>query len=143
MRYSDLDTYVTAGLTSLGYDPALASFPVLSPGPATSTELNKLSTDRIIFMALGGGPGLTSENLFDRLFITSRVIGRQADYEDAEALAWALDGLFVKIDSNAVIGTSRVLSVIRSGGGPVLLEKDAATRYHFTCTYVAEASSRL
>lgn len=139
MRFSDLETYVAAGYQAAGYDPTSTAFPVISPGPSTVAELQKLSPDRIVFLTLGGGPGLTSEELFDRLFITCRVIGRQEDFTDAETLAWQLDDMFVKIDHNGMIGTAKVLYVVRSGGGPVLLEKDAAGRYHFTCTYVTEA----
>lgn len=146
MRFADLNTYVTAELTALGVygDPDTdPTFPVINPGPPTVPELAKLATDRIIFLSLGSGPGLTSELLFDRIFITARVIGRQDDYTDAETLAWDLDGMFTKIDSNAIVGTARVLYVTRTGGAPVLLEKDSASRYHFTCTYLTETESGL
>lgn len=145
MNFSDVETFVHDGYVALGYDANSATFPVLDPGPATDANLQKLSPGRVIFLTLGGGAGVTSEDLFDRPFITCRVIGDQGDYADAETLAQQLDHMFLAVNqvANRQIGTARVLYVARAGGGPVLLEKDSADRYHFTVTYITETGTGL
>lgn len=142
MRYADLRDFVAAGLEDLDYDPLDPSFPVLSPGPPT-LDLLKLAPGRQMFLGLGGGPGLTSEELFDRIFISTRVIGQQNDYDDAENLAKQLDTMLLRIDSNGKIGEAPVLYVVRAGGSPTLLERDTSARYHFTCTYITETQTGL
>lgn len=149
MRFSDVQTFVQAGYQAAGYgDPATdAEFPVINPGPPTVNDLLKLAVDRIVFLSVGGGAGLTTEDVFDRPFIGARTVGNQDDYTDAEKLAWDLDTMLLSLNGAAPnarrMGTSRVLYVARAGGAPVLLEKDTAQRYHFTCTYIVETSSGL
>ena len=145
MRYSDVESFAHDGFVALGYDDTTYGFPVLDPGPATDANLQKLSFDRAVFLTIGNGAGLTSEDLFDRLFITTRVVGQQNDYADAEQLAWQLDTMLLSVNAKPVrmIGTARVLYVARTGGGPVVLEKDSADRYHFTCTYITETGTGL
>lgn len=143
MRYADIEAFVTAGYEALEYDQSDPSFPVIDPGPPTNTENLKLSSDRIVFLGLGGGPGLASEELTDRIFISAHVIGQQNDYADAENLAWQLDTMLLQVCSNSVIGNATALYITRTGGSPTLLEKDAAERFHFTCSYLVETGTGL
>lgn len=139
MKFSDVETFVNAGLTTKGYAP----LPMLLPGPATNTDLQGTSPDAMVFLGLGGGPGLDTEHLFDGTFVHVRVIGTQNDYGYAEALAADVDAIFLALDRNGQIGTTGALFVTRTGGPPSLAEKDTADRYHFICDYVAEVQSGL
>ena len=139
MRYSDLEAFVTAGLTAKGYGtdghPAM---PLLNPGPWAMTQLYELTPNAMVFLQLGNGAGLTLEHAFDRPFITVRAIGPQNDFATAETLAYDLDNLLLAVGSNAQVGTARVLYITRSGGGPALIDLDTANRYHFQTTYITE-----
>lgn len=145
MKFSDLSTFVTAGFVALGYTPASmdGSFPLLDPGPPSMPSLLRLAPGRMVFLTLGGGAGLTTELLYDRIFISARVIGRQNDFADAEQLAAQLDKMFLQVDSPRKIGTARALYITRTGGAPSLLEKDASDRYHFSCSYITETKTGL
>lgn len=137
MRFADVQTYLAAEL-----DPSLLPCLIL-PGPSGDLVVQKLSPQRIIFATVGGGAGLTLEQLFDRPFITIRTVGRQGSYDDAEALAWAVDTALLQFVSNGVIGSAPITYLTRTGGAPTLLLKDSADRYHFTCSYIAETPSNL
>lgn len=143
MRYSDVETFVSAALVDLGYALDDPTSPVLNPGPPTTPELLKLSPNRLVFLFLGNGAGLTTEGLYDRVFLSVRTIGRQEDFTDAENLAYQLDNILLTATEAGpiVMGTARVLYVTRTGGAPALLEKDAADRYHFSCSYLIETKT--
>jgi hypothetical protein len=139
MRYSDVKTFVTNGLTTLGYSP----MPLLDPGPENNATLQKKTPFGMVFLVVGNGPGLTTENLYDRVFIRVRAIGKQNNYDYAEKLGWDIDTLLLGVDHNGLVGTAKVLYVVRTGGSPYAIEKDPADRYHFQCSYVAETETGL
>lgn len=148
MKYSDLLTYVKAGLTGYGYGSTnpdvgeqLRTMPVFNPGPATSPSLAKLSSGSTVFLTLGNGAGLSTEQLFDRPFIAVRAIGPQNDYNKAEKLAYDIDRLLLKVGSNTTIGSAKVLYITRTGGSPQLIDFDSANRHHFLTTYITEAQT--
>ena len=130
MRYKDVELFLRP---IVGY-----ATNIVSPGPSTEAALQKLSPQAMVFATVGGGAGLTSEQNFDRPFITVRTIGKQGDYDSAEALAFAIDAAFLALDHNGLVGTAKVLYVTRTGGAPSLIDHDSADRYHFQCTYIAE-----
>jgi hypothetical protein len=138
MRYADVEALATDEFSNrLKYNP----MPAFSPGPATDALIQKLGPGRLIFLTVGGGSSQTTEGLFDQPFITARVIGKQFDYEDAETMAWDLDGIFMRIGGNRMVGAAFTLRIARSGGVPQLLECDTANRYHFTCSYITETQA--
>lgn len=137
MRFSDIKSFVEQGLTSMGYE----DLPSIAPGPASDVILQKRDAGRMIFIYPGSGASFSTELLFDRPFLIVRTIGYQKDFESAESLAHDLDTLLCKVDSNALIGTAKVLYITRTGGAPTLAERDSANRYHFTCTYITETQT--
>lgn len=136
IRYADAEDHVTAGLRAKGYGQDKA-MPALDAGPATIKVLQNRSPGSIVFLTVGNGIGRTTEGLFERIFITVRVIGVQGDYNYAEQLAYDVDDIF-DVPSNAVLGNAPVLSVTRNGP-PQLVDYDSAGRYQFQTTYIAEA----
>lgn len=138
LRYSDVETFVTAGLAALGYGtdghPAM---PLLDPGPATLAKLQAKSPNAMVFLTVGNGLGLAKEGLYDQPFIVARVLGPQNDYETTEQIAQDLDALLVAVETETV-GTERVLFITRNAP-PQLVDFDASDRYHFQTTYIAEA----
>jgi hypothetical protein len=148
IRFADVQEFLTAGLTSLGYatgnpdtNPTVRTLPVISPGPASVASLQKVTPGPLIFVQLGFGAGLQSEGLWDHQHLTVRVIGQQNDYASAENLMWDTDRLLLAVQGSGSIGASRVLYVARAGGSPGLIDFDAANRHHFQTTYVVPAST--
>lgn len=148
LRFSDVESFLTEGLSGLGYgkiNPADGTnprtMPVFSPGPASVPRLAKLSPGSTLFVTVGNGVGLDVQQLFDRPFITVRAIGPQRDYEGAETLAYDVDQLMLAIGSNATIGTAKVLYITRTGGAPTLIDYDAGDRHHFQTIYITEAQT--
>jgi Bacteriophage minor capsid protein len=138
LAYVDVETYVSVQLTTLGY----SRLPVFTPGPATDLNVQDLSPNEIVIITVGGGAGMDSELLFDRPGVQIRTIGRQDDYNSAEALAQAVDktmgDMGIYASATRTINGKRVLSIVRTGGAPSLLLKDDGDRYHFTCNYIWE-----
>ncbi|MGE5612681.1 MAG: hypothetical protein ACM3UO_00200 [Bacillota bacterium] len=151
LTYDDVVEYVTAGLTALGYstlnpmvnDDAGRTMPLFKPGPVSAQQLQKLDRGPIVFLQVGGGPGLAVEQILDNVFTSIRAIGPQDDYEFAETLALDIDSLMLAITSNGMIGSTNVTCVTRSGGRPALMDFDDAERYHFQATYVIQAQTGL
>lgn len=137
ITFADVDTFLTAGLTGLGYNPV----PIINPGPATNESLQKLGVQRMVFATVGNGAGVQNELVFDRPFINLRFIGNQADYTDAETLAIKVDRLLLAVDHPTMVGATRVLYITRTGGRPQLIEYDAGQRYHFSCNYITKCPS--
>lgn len=137
MIFSDLTTFLAEALGESYADVTYA------PGPAASTVQQKRTPGRLVFIAIGNGAGLTAEQLFDQPFITIRAYGKQNNYDDAEALAYAIDRALLSVNSNALVGTAKTLYITRTGGPPVLLEFDVADRYAFQCTYITETQTGL
>lgn len=139
MKYSDVKDFLENALTLEGYDP----LPLFNPGPATTTALGQLSAGAIVFLQVGSGAGLTTENLFDRPFITVRVVGVQNDFDYAENLASFIDKTFLAVDGNAVVGEAKSLYITRTGGAPENIDFDNASRYHFQASYITETQTGL
>ena len=140
MRYSDVYTYVSAALTAKGYGtPGGPEMPLFHPGPFTIERLQSKSPGPMLFLTLGNGVGLTQESLFDRRFITVRVIGAQNNYDYAETLAYDVDNILLAVAGNTTMGTAKVLYVTRTGGAPQLVDFDKGDRYHYQTTYIVEA----
>lgn len=148
LTYKDVETFLTDGLASLGYGGSTpdsgqpGQMPLVDPGPTTPVK-EKQSPGTMVFATVGGGSGLTLEQTYDQVFITVRTIGPQQDYDTAERLAYDVDGLFLALNSAAMVGTTRVLFVNRAGGGPQLVDYDESSRYHFQTTYITPASTGL
>lgn len=144
LTYSDVQTFLTDGLTGLQYGVSgNPEMPVLNPGPATLPALQKLSPGTIVFATVGNGAGLTLESTYDQVFLTIRTIGPQRDYAAAERMAHDVDRLLLLVASPRLLGSTRVLYVTRAGGGPQLIDYDSADRYHFQTTYVVPAMTGL
>jgi len=137
LTYSDVQTFLTARLTALGYG-STKPMPLLDPGPATLAKLQKKTPDAMVLSSVGNGVGLTTEGAYDRPFITTRVLGPQNDYAGAETLAQDLDRIWLAV-TNQAVGNTRVLYVTRNAP-PQLVDFDADDRYHFQTTYIAEAT---
>lgn len=146
MRYRDVENWTKFLLDNLRKpdgSPVYTLRPMVSPGPASDLLAQKLTPNELVFITVGGGSPQTNEGLFDRPLIEIRVIGKQANYHSAEDLAHYIDNGLLAIDSMGLIGSARVMPIARSGGAPILLMRDDANRYHFTCSYIAETLSEI
>lgn len=136
LKNKDLCTYLKAALIADGNTDSIH----FESGFDTDALLMRTSPNQIVFVAVSGGAGPTTELLFDRPFVRVAVAGNQRDYDSAEALAMQLDRILMRIDHKTVIGTSTVLYITRTGGGPSMSTKDDAERYHFACSYITETT---
>lgn len=137
LSYEDVSGHLKAGLQAYGLDA------LINPGPSSDASLQKLSPQAILFVNVGGGPGLTNEQLFDRTFIALRAIGKQSDHKSAEQLAMTADRWLLALNRSMALGSTYTLGVTRTGGPPQLLTRDNANRYHFTSSYIATAATGL
>lgn len=138
LKYADVQTFVSDGLTGLGYGVGTGPrMPVFHPGPPTIQMLYTKMPHGGVFLTVGNGTGLTTEGVYDKPFVVVRVLGMQNNYDYAETLAHDIDGLFFGVQ-NLIMGTSRVLYVTRNAP-PQLVDFDGADRYHFQATYITEA----
>jgi hypothetical protein len=122
-RYADLDLKV-----------------LINQGPDTDTDLDQLSVDRMLFIMIGGGPGLSNDGMSDRVTLRLRWVGPQGSYDAAEAMAMGDDRALL---SASEIGGVRVDYIVQQGGRPTLLQRGSGDRYHFTCSYITETASGL
>lgn len=137
MRYDDARSFISAGLTGLGYGTAgKPALPLLDPGPPALARIQKRSPNTIAVLTVGNGIVETTEGLYDRPFLVVRVIGPQSDYTAAESLAYDIDKLCVEFTAGAV-GSSRALYITRNAP-PQLVDLDDSDRYHFQTTYIME-----
>jgi hypothetical protein len=134
LTYSDISAYLQGWLTGLGYNP----LPFFDPGPAINLDALDANPDRIVIPTIGSGAGFATEMVFDRPAVALRTIGKQMDYADAEKLANDCDQAMAAIDHSQWVNGKWWSSINRVGGGPALLMKDDADRYHFTCNYIVE-----
>lgn len=136
----ELKSFVEQGLSAKGYlDSGPKRMPLISSGPAADLSRLRKSPQSIVFLTMGGGPGFSTEQLFDRVNVGARCVGPQGNEEAARQLAADVDSIMTSVVSNKVIGGSLVLWINRALGQPSLLIRDSAERYHFTCTYQMEA----
>ena len=139
LRYSDVYTYVNAGLTAKGYGAQGGpEMPLIDPGPFTVARLQKRTPGPMLFLVVGNGVGVTQEAVFDRPFITVRAIGRQNDYDYAETLAHDVDAILLAAGGNTLVGATTALYITRTGGSPQLVDFDDGDRYHYQQTYITE-----
>jgi hypothetical protein len=135
LKYSNVESFVSAGLSALGtYSP----LPVFDPGPTPDLDALDLTGDRLVIISIAPGGGMAVENIIDRVVVQVRSIGAQMDYADAEQLAQDIDHNMLSLDVSQFIDGLWVVSISRVGGGPALLVKDSADRYNFTCSYIWE-----
>lgn len=97
---------------------------------------------RMIILSRNPGPGLTLEQMFDRVIVTIRSVGLQGSYDDAEELAGNTDRWMLS-PGNVQVGGAFALFVNRVGSEPVPVMTDKARRTHFQCGYVIPVSSGL
>lgn len=138
LGYNDVYTYLSDRLTN-AKDYAAADLPLFNPGPPTIAKLQQITPNAMVFLTVGNGIGYAKEGVYDRPFIVCRVIGKQNDYDYAEKLAHDIDSVFFGVQ-NAAMGSTRTLYVTRNAP-PQLVDFDAADRYHFQTTYIAEAQT--
>lgn len=138
LTHADVRDYVVPRLKREGFTPKP------HPGPDTDPILQRLVPGPIVFLMVGGGPGLILESLYDRPFIGTRYIGKQQNFADAEAGALLLDHILCDVENQTdKLGTTRTLYVTRTGGAPRCITQDAGNRFHFVCSYIAQAATGL
>ena len=140
LRYSDVLTYVTNGLTALGYGGEGPDMPAFNPGPPTAQIIMKTTPDALVVLTVGNGIGRDHDGAFDSPFLVVRVVGPQGDYDAAETLALDLDKM-LDVGGNTLIGSARALYITRTGGQPQLIDLDDGDRYHFQTTYIVKVQS--
>lgn len=138
LTYSDVKTFLTASL-----EPAYAdAMPVINPGPTADQDMQDISPDRLVLVAMQAGLGMDGEELFMRPVVSIRSIGAQGlidpAYTDAETLAFAIDKALIAVDSSQFINGKWTLSIMHATGTPSLLMHDDAGRFHFLCNYIWE-----
>lgn len=138
---ADVIDFLTKHLLSLGrYSP----LPTFVPGPPTDLSLQNISPNAMVFVTVGDGTGLKTEDVFDTPFIRIRSIGLPNDPSFGEQLAVDIDLGFLQLANAGYpqpVGNTTVLYITRTGGRPSLLEQDKANRYHWVSTYMTEAPS--
>lgn len=92
---------------------------------------------RHLRLAPSGGYGEQLEGVLVNQEWQFRTVGRQADYDDAETLAWLVDQVVLGWSGTRVSGV-RVVSVQRSGSPPTYLLTDDSQRAHFVCSYLLD-----
>lgn len=97
---------------------------------------------RFIVLTRYGGPGEELEGVMDGISWQVRIAGLQGDYDDAEAIADAIDVGLLSVQT-ANIGGVHVAGVQRVGGAPNPLLKDDAERTQFICSYIAHTELAL
>lgn len=145
LKFSDVKTYVEPRLQAKGYsasnpfvDKVDRTMPLIDPGPFTISRLTEKSPGPMLFLVVGNGMGPTTETLYDRPFITVRVLGKQGDYEYAENLAYDVDDILMSAVNGETLGTAHTLYVTRTGAPPQLVTLDKGDRYHYQTTYITE-----
>lgn len=139
LKFSDMETFVSDGLTAKGYGPMGGTgpeMPMFLPGPPTLAKLQTKTPRGLVFLTVGNGIGLAHEGAYDQPFVVVRVLGLQNNYDYAETLAQDIDALLLAVETQTV-GAARVLFVTRNAP-PQLVDFDASDRYHFQTTYITE-----
>jgi len=129
---------VIAWLESLGWDAAEEDGAPLKPGPFVPDM-----PDRLVVVTSTPGPGYVLEAAADAQAFQARVRGSQGSYDDAEALALALDGLILNAPFPVITGGCTLIWCRRLGSQPSPLAPgpDPGDRTEFTCQYVLTAST--
>lgn len=105
-------------------------------------EMLTRGKSRMLILSRNPGPGLTLEQMFDRVIVTVRTCGIQGSYDDAEEWAGQVDRWMLS-PGNVQVGGASALFVTRVGSEPVPVTNDKARRTHFQCGYIIPVSSGL
>lgn len=133
MRYSDLETFIKAGLA----DHATFSDEFFLAGP----DDENTPPGRFVMLSPIGGPGFNTELLFDGRSWQALVASEQGSFDDGYSLALEIDRILVTAYSQS-IGGLWVTGFTRQGGPPTPLPTtDDADRTRFTCNYIADVQS--
>jgi hypothetical protein len=97
--------------------------------------------DRLHVVSKTGGPGEKRERSFDVISVQVLTRGKQRSPSDAEARAGAVDDVFLGVVPPLTIGTTRVISIMRSGGPPTFVTREPNSgRVTMACTYLLECA---
>lgn len=92
--------------------------------------------DAMLVVTRSFRPGwLTEERGTQWMAFQLRTVGPQANYGEAETLAFQADAILQSVQKPVTMGSVRVSAVQDLGSGPTLLTKDNAQRTHFTASY--------
>lgn len=130
--FAEMKQVVRAILNEAGLDAT-----EIHPGPNLP-----VNPDDVVVATPYGGPGLELEGVLDGRGWQFRCIGKQQDYESAEAIATAIDDAFISHYSSRLAG-KWVPSIQRVGGAPNALVTDDAERTHFVCSYIVSVELAL
>lgn len=96
--------------------------------------------DRLVILNKTGGPGEKRERSFDVISIQVLCRGAQRSPANAEALAAAVDDVFMGA-TRAMIGGTYVSTIMRSGGAPAFVAREPNSgRVTMGCTYLLECA---
>lgn len=129
MKYAAFSDFVASVLPSEYANVGIHPGPDMPPTP-----------ERFVVLTPFPGAGFSVEGVMDARAWQIRVAGAQHSYEDAEALAWAIDKALTGTFSQN-IGGIWVASINRIGGGPSVLFRDNADRTHFVASYQIDVES--
>lgn len=115
---------------------------VFFPGPQGNEEAYD-QPGRTVILTLGSGPGFELEQMYDRTSLFVDIAGNPNDYDNAEALAMAVDKAITGVVAPRILSQdgTQALSFQRSGGRPSPTVVDNGDRHHFTCSYVLRVES--
>lgn len=112
-------------------------------GTADAAALNSGPDWMVLISRSVNGPYVTEERALQTATFQVRTVGKQADYDSAETLAFQIHRLLLAPGSALQMGAVRVSSVDVTDGGPTLLVRDASQRTHFTASYALVVPSGL
>lgn len=139
MKVADVIAYLNARGLQTVRDGRYASIRI-EKGLGTDLTILTRGKGRMLVITLSGGTRSIIEQHFDQHMLTVRMIGTQADYDDAEDLAGDVDALMV-CPQSVPFGSTRALWVNRAGGPPTHMMTDRSRRAHFSCSYIVPAAS--
>ena len=121
---------LAAWLTANGVAAAISTDGHIPPKP-----------DRLVVLTLTGGPGEHRERAFDVRSVQVLTRGAQRDPADAEQLAAQVDDVFLGSVPPLLIGQTRVISVLRSGGPPAFVAREPSSgRVTMSCSYLLDCA---
>jgi hypothetical protein len=99
---------------------------------------------RVILLQPRSGPGLSLEGLYDNVGFAMNCRGAENNYEDAENIALDFDDVLLRHGNNVQMDDVHVQFIGRIGGGPTMITiDDPQSRFTWTCSYYAIASTGL
>lgn len=112
----------------------------VNPGPPSYSGVAD-SSGRAVILTVGGGSGLTTEQLFDGVLVGVDVAGDQNDPDSAIELARLVDRKVLGLHYTQTIGGVRVKYATRVGGRPTPVGVDDGDRWHLACGYLWQVQS--